>query len=585
MGIDAPNRNHLWARLLVGELLRLGAAHFTVAPGSRSTPLAHAVAALAPHACTVHFDERGAAFHALGCARATGRPAVVICSSGSAVANLFPAVVEARMARAPLVLLTADRPPELLDCGANQAIDQWKIFGGHAVWQAALPCPNPAVPAAYVPGIAAQAVRRALGPPGGPVHLNCAYREPLAPIATGECFTDELAALGGWAAGEAPRTRHFVAPPAPDAAARAALCAFVAGAKRGVLLVGQLERAAERAAAARLAEALGWPALADVASGLRLGNTAPPFVPHYDQLLLSERFRAAFQPDAVLHLGGAITSKRVNEHLAALRPNYALVAPHPERQDPAHQVTLRIESDIAACCGALLDGKDPAAGTAWGGDFAAWSAELAGALDAWLDAQPALTEMAVARIASRARPMGATLYLGSSMPIRDMDMYGDAAAAPGPVAANRGASGIDGNIACAAGHADGTGAPVVAVLGDLAALHDLNSLALLRGARAPVALVVVNNDGGGIFHFLPVAEHADHFERFFGTPHGMDFRQAAGQFGIDYAAPATAAELSQAIQRTLDAGGVALIEVRTLRDENIAAHRALQAALRDAMAQ
>jgi 2-succinyl-5-enolpyruvyl-6-hydroxy-3-cyclohexene-1-carboxylate synthase len=188
--------------------------------------------------------------------------------------------------------------------------------------------------------------------------------------------------------------------------------------------------------------------------------------------------------------------------------------------------------------------------------------------------------MAVARAVSRLRPEGATLYLGSSMPIRDMDLHGDAAGPPGPVAANRGASGIDGNIACAAGHADATGRPVVAVLGDLATLHDLNSLALLRGARAPVLLVVINNDGGGIFHFLPVAGHPAHFERFFGAPHGMDFRHAAAQFGLAHAAPDSAAALATACRDALASGASAMVEVRTRRDENIAAHRELQAHLR-----
>lgn len=578
MKFEAPNLNHAWARLLVEELRRAGVCHFCVSPGSRSTPLAHAVAAMAGDACTVHFDERGAAFHALGWARATGRPAALICTSGSAVANAWPAVVEAWASRVPLLLLTADRPPELLDCGANQAIDQRKIFGDYVRWAAELPCPDAAIAPGFVLTTADQAVYRATQSPAGPVHLNCQFREPLAPVADGVDLSAYCAPLATWAASDTPYTTYHAAGQQLDALTAQPFLTALRAAQNGVLVVGQLSTSADIDAARTLAYALGWPVCADVSSGLRLGEAGAPFVPYYDQLLLSEAFREAFRPDFVLHLGGPVTSKRLQEHLLACAPVQCLVADHPARQDPTHRLAHRFEIGVAAFC-AWLQSVMPDGAPA--PEAAAWSVQVGRAMDQWLDTQSALTEMQVARVVSRLRPGGSTLFLGNSMPIRDMDCYGAADGAPGPVAANRGASGIDGNIACAAGHAAATGTVTTALLGDLATLHDLNALALLRTQTTPLVLIVINNDGGGIFHFLPVAAHEAHFERFFGTPHGMTFAAAAAQFGLHYAQPETAAALAEAYTEALGRATSTLIEVRTHRESNIRQHRALQAELRE----
>jgi 2-succinyl-5-enolpyruvyl-6-hydroxy-3-cyclohexene-1-carboxylate synthase len=585
MTFDAPNLNHLWARLLVEELLRVGVSHFCVSPGSRSTPLAHAVAARAGEACTVHFDERGAAFHALGWARATGRPAALVCTSGSAVANYWPAVVEAHAARVPLIVITADRPPELLDCGANQAIDQRKIFGDYVRWAAELPCPSLAMSPSLVLTTADQAVHRASTAPAGPVHVNCMFREPLAPVPSNDDLAGHLAPLQNWLQSGAPHTTYH----APGAGAGTALpprfLADLDAAKRGLLVVGQLTSQEETTAVRSLAKILGWPVFADVTSGLRLGEAEAPFVPYYDQLLLSGEFRHTFRPDFVLHLGGSVTSKRLNEHLTELRPAYTVVSDHPARQDPGHLVRHRIDMNLAAFCNALAKQRNASPLPDATAALAASSQQLSTAIDTWLAAAPVLTEMHVARCISRMRPAGSTLFLGNSMPIRDMDLYGAAEGPAGPVAANRGASGIDGNIACAAGHAAATGRPTTAILGDLATLHDLNSLALLRGLRAPLILVVINNDGGGIFHFLPVSGHGDHFERFFGTPHGMSFESAAAQFGLRYEQPANVAALAAVYGAAIERDTPALIEVRTAREENVQQHRALQEVLRGAMAE
>lgn len=580
MTFDAPNLNHLWAQLLIEELLRCGVCHFCVCPGSRSTPLAHAVAARAREHCTVHFDERGAAFHALGWARASGRPAVVLCTSGSAAANFWPAAVEAHAARIPLILITADRPPELLDCGANQAIDQRKLFGDYVRWAAELPCPSPIIAPSLVLSTAAQAAHRASASPAGPVHINCMFREPLAPVVTEEDLTAYVAPVQHWVETRWPYTTYHNGAPAGPAVF-ALFQPAMAHEERAMLVVGQLASPAETTAVRALATHLGWPVCADITSGLRLGAAEAPYVPYYDQLLMSSHLPTALQPEFVLHLGGPLTSKRLNEHLAALRPTYVVVSDHPARQDPAHLVTHRFPMGTLAFCPGLM-----ASGLASMPQQATHAAvsraqQLDAAIDAWLDACPAMTEIHVARCISRLRPAGTTLFLGNSMPIRDMDMYGAADGPPGPVVANRGASGIDGNIATAAGHAAATQRITTAILGDLATLHDLNSLALLRDKRARLILIVINNDGGGIFHFLPVAAHTAAFEQFFGTPHGMAFEAAATQFGLHYENPATPHDLAATYTAALARGESTLIEVRTGRDKNLRDHRALQDTLRN----
>ncbi len=578
---NIPNMNHWWASLLVEELARGGVCGFCISPGSRSTPLAMAAARHPRVRSMVHFDERGAAFHALGWASATGRPAVLICTSGSATANYWPAVVEAAMSCVPLILLTADRPPELLDCGANQAIQQTRLYGEYARWSFTLPCPDPAIPAEMVLTTADQALCRAQHPPAGPVHVNCMFREPLAPVFQGqEHVAAGMESLSAWRNTETPYTHCRLPNIRLKTEDDLALINVLNDVKRGLLVVGRLHTEKEAAAARLLAENLRWPVFADVCSGLRLNAEGAPFVPQYDQLLLSNAFQTECTPEFVLHLGGAITSKRLQEHLARVRPEYMVVNPHPFRQDPFHQVTHRVEMGVSGFCKWLTPSIRDIGGPSWGRNFSESSRCLSQEIDAWLKDAPALSEIAVARLVSRQRPAGSVLFLGNSMPVRDMDMYGAADGPAGLVAANRGASGIEGNIATAAGYANGLKTPVTAVLGDLAALHDLNSLPLLRASAAPVILVVINNNGGGIFSFLPVAEYPELFEQCFGAPHGLGFEEAARMFGLSYACPRSQPLFVQDYARALASGRSALIEVRTDRAENARAHREVQAALR-----
>lgn len=578
---DAPNLNLLWSALLFEELRRCGLRHVVLSPGSRSSPLCVAAAQNTGLETHMHFDERGAAFFALGLARVTMCPVALACTSGSAVANYLPALVEAAASCVPLVVITADRPPELLQTGANQAIEQPGIFGRYVRWESALPCPTREIPARFVLSTADQAWHAATHAPAGPVHLNCQFREPLAPIPSGGPFDDYLAEIGTWRESAAPHTTWYPPRPFMDGEQQREVINHVHHARIGALVIGQLDDPLEIHAARVLAEAMPWPVLPDVLSSVR-GAEGAGLVPHYDQLLLSARFREVFQPDTILHIGGAITSKRLNEFIAERRAKYVHVAGHGLRKDPQQCVTHRVECDVASFCGWLttwVRGRGDAARLA---PLHALAQLVEHGIDTWLEAQPAMTEMHVARLVSRHAPAGSGILAGNSMPVRDLDFYAEARTPAARIMANRGASGIDGNLATAIGAARSLDVPFTAVVGDLTALHDLNSLALLRGIETPFVLIVINNDGGGIFSFLPIQAHAgDAFEPLFGTPHGLGFAHAAQLFGLAYAAPSTPQALIEAYQAAMGGRGATLIEVRTARDTNVQQHRALQGHLTD----
>ena len=577
--------NTRWAGLLVEELIRCGVRRFFVAPGSRSTPLVAAVARHERAQATLHYDERASAFAALGYGRATGRPAGWITTSGTAVANGLPAAVEAHTDGVPILLLTADRPPEKRDTGANQTIDQPGIFGKYTRWAVDLPAPTDEIAPEMLLTTADQAVHFARRSPPGPVHLNCMFRKPLdPPRREDEKTRQEADAPARRRRGDRPYTRRPVAVPAapPD----------------------RLDAEADAHAAVRLAEALGWPLAPDATSRLRLAADGP-IVPYVDQLLVSDAFREACAPEAVIHLGGRTVSKRLRLMLEEHRPApYVVARPDARRLDPDHRVTDHVETTVAPFCDGLVERLD--APGPRDGDESQWqraNEAAARTLDAFAAGADAVSEPLVARLVSRHRPPGGALVLGSSMPVRDFNRY----ARPGPdadgfagadslsdapltpVFANRGASGIDGTVATAAGVCtgrseaapDGEERPVTLLIGDLALLHDLGALALLRDR--PVTVVAVNNGGGGIFHFLPIAERPDVFEPHFTTPHDRSFEEAAAMFDLPYDRPATPEAFAAAYRERSRSGAPALIEVRTDRRENRALHERLDTRVAEAV--
>jgi len=570
---ETAHLNRRWAQLIIDELARNGVDYFCISPGSRSTPLAMAVAEHEKVSALVHFDERGSAFHALGYARATGRPAAVITTSGTAVANLFPAVVEASNDLVPMILLTADRPPELIDTGANQTINQREIFGRYARWFHDMPCPMVDVSDDAVLATIDQAIMMTLNQPAGPVHINCRYRKPLIP-APEQCTPLDSSAVaeGGDRTGPLPTpTRRMI-----DPLTIARLNRHLSAVTRGVVVVGRLASSDETAAVREMVQVLGWPVVADLTSGLRLGSDTETIIPHYDLILAADPMLLEDEPVTILHLGGRLVSERLRRFLAgASIERYVQVDPSPRRNDPDHCVTQRLTGDLVSFCNELTPLLRPIRKGDWQTAVIRASHEAVSVIEKATRSPQNLGEPAVARLISQHIAPDSGLFVGSSMPVRDMNTFADHSGAAVVIGCNRGASGIDGTIASAAGFCHGLRQPTSVLLGDLAMLHDLNSLTLANKLDQPLTIVVLNNDGGGIFGFLPIREHLAVFEDYFVAPHGLNMQAAAELFGLDYHCPTDSADFVSVFTEAQAGSRSTIIEVMTDRDSNVKWHQSI----------
>ncbi len=596
---DTGAANLRFARALVGELHASGVVAAVICPGSRSTPLALALAELESLPHTVHIDERSAAFYALGFAKASGRPVVLLCTSGTAAANFLPAVAEAHHARVPLVVLTADRPPELRAWGAAQTMEQRGLYAGFTRWSEEAPCPDErdadAARHGYAVALARRAVCAALGmspgPAPGPVHLNLPFREPLVPAAIDAPALRERADA-------APFLQHLAwAPqssPEPGSELRSAT--------RGVLLFGpdscdgsESGDAALKDAVHALAQSLGWPLLADPASGLRAGAAADSaLITGADLLLREPSVAASLQPELIVRFGAPPTSAAINAWLArhAATPLW-LVDPASGFRDPQHRATRLWPCSSLQFC--ELARASAAASSAPNGAPPGWLARwremdrgaraaVASALAAQPEAAAAFLIPQIARTLWAEMPEDATLYIANSMAIREIDAFAGPRAARLRTLANRGVNGIDGQVSAALGAAAATGRPTVLWCGDLAFLHDVAGLVAGHRLRADLTIVVGNDDGGGIFEYLPVARAVarERFEEIFAVPHGMDLCAVARGFGWDAVRVNSAAAFSQTLARSL-AGGRHVIEVPVERSANTRLHAVLNDAVRAAL--
>lgn len=580
MTAPAVNINQLWARALMEELVRGGVRHAVVCPGSRSTPLALACAERPELTTWSVIDERSAAFFALGLAKESGAPVAVVATSGTAGAHFYPAAIEAAMSYVPLLLLTADRPPELQGWGAPQTMPQQHLFGGFARWFVDLGLPE-ASPAAllHLRATAARAVATARRAPRGPVQLNAPFREPLAPTPDGVPL-DKLPPLATSGRAGEPFTR--IAPPAPepDPAALAALRDRMAATERGVIVCGPRDpQDGLQAAVLRLGEIYGYPVLAEATSQVRYGASGP--IALYDALLRHAPFARAHRPELVVRLGGGLTPKGPQAWLDGSGAYTVQLSDQGGLFDPQHAASMVIEGDAVKACARLAEGRAPRS-TAWAQSFAEAERRARAALEEAFARSEALTEPRIAREVVTSLPAGANLFVSSSMPIRAVDAFAPAGNAL-RVLANRGVNGIDGIVSSALGVAAGSGRPTALLVGDLAFLHDLGGLLTARRHKVPLTIVVVQNDGGGIFSFLPIAKATEHFESLFGTPHGLpDLMPAAALFGARYAAPRTVSELRESLRAGLE-GGLHLVEVRVDRQSNPEEHRGLFARIAEAI--
>lgn len=550
-----------WADALIDELVAQGVQHLCLAPGSRNLPLAVAAAGQPLLHITVHFDERALGFFALGIARASRKPVALLVTSGTAVGNLMPAVMEAHHDSLPLLLITADRPPELRHCGANQATNQVSLFGNFVRWQTDLPPASEESSLAFLRQTVAYALHLATGEGGGPVQLNCMFREPFT---TQEQLRKPPQPITHW-------KRATSQLPTSEAER---LSEKLLRHEKGLILVGS-EVGAEATLISDLARALGWPILTDAVSGVRSCCDPAYELPYFETLL------PRLKPTFLLQIGNRFIGRPFLTWLQQQKEiDYIQVVASSFREDPAHLVTERWEMSPGSWIANLLPHLPPQRQSDWLDDLQEVSQQIESTLFSWLAEQNEMTEPALFLELARSLPPTTPLWIGSSMPARDAQSFLFPKEREAPIYGNRALSGIDGNIASIFGAALATGKRLVAVLGDQTILHDLTSLSF--GAKFPssLLLIAINNGGGGIFSLLPIGSNRPLCETYFAAAHDMRLEGAATMFGWRYASPRSLPELSQLLTHSMQEEGNLFIELFTCRHQNATLHKTLNELLK-----
>ncbi len=553
MQIEQLTLNQVWAELVIEELVRNGVRHVCIAPGSRSTPMTLAASEHKNLSIHTHFDERGLGFLALGLAKASNEAVAVIVTSGTAVANLLPAIVEAGLTKEKLVLLTADRPTELINCGANQAIDQLGIFSSHVCCSLALPSPSVNISAQWLLSRIDQACFTQQQQ-GGAIHINCPFPEPLYGQKDEDIEQNYLESIQSWRQISLP----YIQQPNDVSTATVVSQWLQITQQKGVIIVGKvtLEEAQK---VAELAEHLGWIILSDLQSGY-----CSPWA-HYDLWLQNEAcLELLSDVDYVFQFGARLISKRLNSWLSDYDREYFLIDPHSELLVPSYHSHTRCRTDIISWCQVHIDRLaerdcffDNAASLHWKDCLKVASLNVVTMTSSLLSHSETLSELSFA-LAINQNTKSCDWFIGNSLSVRLLDMVGDINQTR--VYTNRGASGIDGLIATAVGVQRANQTPLLVIIGDTSLLYDLNSLALLKQATQPIVIVVMNNDGGGIFDLLPVDESKK--DKYYRMPHQLEFSHAAAMFGLTYHKPETLSNAMTLINEALN-HGVHLVEITT----------------------
>lgn len=560
--------SHLVIRAMLDEFVRCGMQHACTSPGSRNTPIALSIAWEPRLRAWSHIDERSAGFFALGAAKSGGRPVAVTCTSGTAAANLLPAVIEAHEAGVPLIVLTADRPPELRDIGAGQTIDQIKLYGDAVKWFCELGVPE-ATPERlrWVRSLACRAYWTAVGDRPGPVHINVPLREPLV---LDEPLPEDEPGGGGRPGGAPWVEQQRATPERPGRLPRRH------ESRKTVLVAGDLGPDPELGRRlARLAARARVPLLADPLSGARSGSAA---IAHFDLILRDRETAATLRPEVVWRIGELPTSKPLRAWLAGLdAAEHVLFTPDQRWIDPVSRVSQRIVGPLGELFDRIEQDELVPDESDWLDRWSRADSAVAHAI-----AEPllgaGLSEPATVTALAQFLPPSTTVFVGASMPIRDVEEFFPALHEPPRVMANRGANGIDGTVSSAFGVAAATGGEVVLVLGDVTLAHDIGGLMAARRLGLKLTIVLLNNDGGGIFDFLPVASQGEAFERHVATPTGLDFAHAAALYGCRHHHAATLDELAEALMQSLGGTATTIIEVRTERGANRRLHADVESA-------
>lgn len=569
--IDTRNRNTLWASVLVETLVRSGVRRAVVCPGSRSTPLTVALASHPEVEAIPVLDERSAAFFALGLAKQRLQPVALVCTSGTAAANFFPAVIEASESGVPLLVLTADRPPELRACASGQTIDQLKLFGGYVAHFHEVGLPAATVAALrYLRQTVVHAVARTLAPYASPVHLNLPFRDPLAPVADpaiANAVKDiDWPSFFSQVEPVVPVLMSGVEPPLrPDV--------------HGIIVVGPAqpgEPAEFAASVGELARRLGWPVLTDGLSPLRnFAETVPNLVTTYDVVLRNPTAAARLKAEVVLCLGSWPTSKVLRAWLETSDAAMWLVTTRPDNRDAMHGRTRQVAVELSALAAKVPEALDE---NGYQRMWARYEQKARAALDARLESTTDMFEGRATWLLSRHLPPETTLYIASSMPVRDIEYFWGPNSRKVRPLVNRGANGIDGTLSTALGVAHGSEKPAVLLTGDLALLHDTNGFLLRRKFRGGLTIVLINNHGGGIFEHLPIAHFEPPFEEYFATPQDVDFAKLGATYGVDYVAVRDWPHFI-ALTSALPTSGIRVLEVRTDRKRDAATRKGWFAAI------
>lgn len=576
--LDYRNTNSLWAGVLVETLVQLGLRQAVISPGSRSAPLTMAFARHPRVESLPVLDERSAAFFALGLAKQHRRAVALVCTSGTAAANFLPAIVEAHETGVPMLVLTADRPPELRDCHSGQTIDQQKLYGRYVNFHHECAVPEATLPLLrYLRQTVAHALERTTQPVAGPVHLNCPFRDPLPPIPEAKPLGVTVAALRGFFAGLGdgfqPDGIPAVSPGGPTGAEFTAQT-------RGLIVVGpNEEHSPDRLAGTvgRISRALGWPVLADALSPVRMQAAhAGHLVVHYDTILRNERLAETLRPARVICVGGWPTSKVLRTWLQQADPEVVIITDRAGNEDALHLRSGFVRGGLAGWGHTFSGRRRPGA---YARQWLAADARIRRALAAEFREHDELIEPKCIPVLARHLPASTPVFIASSMPVRDAEYFWPANNRGHLVYFNRGANGIDGTLSTALGVAHGNRRPAVLLTGDLALLHDTNGFLTAPLLDGSLTVVLINNHGGGIFEHLPVAQFEPPFEKFFATPQQADFKKLCPAYGgVTHVAVRSWAQLARLVAQR-PARGVRVLEIRTDRKRDAAWRKALFARL------
>lgn len=567
---DTARLNALWAEFLVEELISQGVDYFCVAPGLRNSPL---IIAMSKHPLArlfVHFDERALCFHALGFAKATGRVAVLAVTSGTAVGNLLPGIMEAHHSSAPLLVLTADRPAELRHTDANQTTDQVKIFQNFMRWQVDLPSPDRRIPPSFIGSTIAHAVSKSEGVESGPVHLNCMFREPLfedrEPIAPskgsetsifqGECFLSKE------------QTKQ--------------VSSELLKHKKGIIIVGEIKSHSSLTPLFRLSNLLKWPLFPDILSPIRSHSHMEEIIGYCDLILKSLPIDENFLPDAILQMGDRFVSKKLLNWITFKKPKcHVQIVSNTHFANLTHSVTHRVIANPWHLIEHLLHHLPCQPPSYWSSEWQRLNRTTKKAVADFFRREKALTGPSFFHHLPSWIPTKTPLFIGNSLPIREADSFFFPLKESDPLFGNRGLSGIDGNISTAAGISRGLQRSTFAIVGDLTFLHDLTSLFHLKESPCPLKLIVINNDGGGIFSFFPVGQKTHFSHPFFLLSHGLDLKKSADFLKIPYQKATSLEEMEQFLKKQTST--LTIIEMVTDKEENFYLHKQIIAHVKESL--